>query len=225
MALAKEEGEIIAAHLRSHGVNLHFDHEITQVNADANGRVEAVKTSQNIEFPCQMLGICIGVRPAIDWLRSVTTARGIQVTSNFQTSLSNVWAAGDCAELPNAQIEQIWYSAKRQGELAAKAMLGDTVNYQPPLFYNSAKFFDIEYTTVGAAAPESFFHQIPGKEISFRIMHENGAVTGFNMLGSRWDHTYFEKWIHERRTLKEVLANLHQAQFDVEFGRIPTPHD
>ena len=78
---------------------------------------------------------------------------------------------------------------------------------------------------VGAAAPESFFHQILGKEISFRIMHENGAVTGFNMLGSRWDHTYFEKWIHERRTLKEVLANLHQAQFDVEFGRIPTPHD
>ena len=188
MALAKEEGEIIAAHMRGHGVKLHLNHEITQVTADAKGRVEAVKTSQNIEFPCQMLGICIGVRPAIDWIRGVTTARGIQVTNNFQTSLPNVWAAGDCAELPNAQIEQIWYSAKRQGELAAKAMLGDTVNYQPPLFYNSAKFFDIEYTTVGAAAPDSFFHRIPGKEISFRIMHENGAVTGFNMLGSRWDH-------------------------------------
>ena len=225
MALAKEEGEIIAAHMRRHGVKLYLNQEITQVTADAKGRVSAVRTNQNIEFPCQMLGICIGVRPAIDWLRGVTTARGIQVANSFQTSLPNVWAAGDCAELPNAQIEQIWYSAKRQGELAAKAMLGDTVNYQPPLFYNSAKFFDIEYTTVGSAAAESFFHQVPGKEISFRIMHENGAVTGFNMLGSRWDHTYFEKWIHERRTLKEVLANLHQAQFDVEFSRIPTPHD
>ncbi len=225
MALAKEEGDIIAAHMRRHGVKLYLNQEITQVTADAKGRASAVRTNQNIEFPCQMLGICIGVRPAIDWLRGVTTARGIQVANNFQTSLPNVWAAGDCAELPNAQIEQIWYSAKRQGELAAKAMLGDTVNYQAPLFYNSAKFFDIEYTTVGAAASESFFHQVPGKDISFRIMHENGAVTGFNMLGSRWDHTYFENWIHERRTLKEVLANLHQAQFDVEFGRIPTPHD
>jgi hypothetical protein len=46
-------------------------------------------------------------------------------------------------------VEQIWYSAKRHGDLAARAMLGDKVAYNPPVFYNSAKFFDIEYTTVG----------------------------------------------------------------------------
>ena len=225
MALAKEEGELIAAHIRRHGVSLHLNDEIAEVSAGADGRVSNVRTSQGKDLTCQLLGVCIGVRPAIDWLREVKTppavGRGIQVGNDFRASLPDVWAAGDCAELPNDQVEQIWYSAKRQGELAAQSMLGDAVDYRPPLFFNSAKFFDIEYTTVGVAGPESFFYRFPGKEISLRIMHRDGAVVGFNMLGSRWNHTWFEKWIGERRSLKEVMSQLHLSQFDVEFGRIP----
>jgi NADPH-dependent 2,4-dienoyl-CoA reductase/sulfur reductase-like enzyme len=229
MALAKEEGEMIAAHIRRHGVRLHLGHEVAGVLADGGNRVSAVRTKQGAEFPCQMLGVCIGVRPAIDWLRNVRTplalGRGIQVTADFRTSLDDVWAAGDCAEfrLPDGRplVEQIWYSAKRQGEAAAQAMLGEAVAYSPPLYYNSAKLFDIEYTTVGAAGAESFFYRVPGKECTIRIMHSGGAVTGFNMLGSRWDHTWFERWIGERRPVEYVVANLHLAQFDVEFGRLP----
>ena len=52
-----------------------------------------------------------------------------------------------------------------------------------------------------------------------RIAARDGAVIGFNMLGSRWNHTFFERWIHERRSLDYVMAHLHEAQFDVEFGR------
>ena len=224
MALAKEEGEIIASHIRQQGVNLHLGHEITAVTTGPDGRVASVRTNQGTEFPCQMLGACIGVKPAIDWLRDVRTppalGRGIKIDSAFRTSLPNVWAAGDCAELPTGRVEQIWYSAKRHGELAAHSMLGDAIDYQQPLFYNSAKLFEIEYTTVGAAGPDSFFRRLPGKHASIRIMHDNGAVTGFNMLGSRWNHTWFEKWIHERRGLPYVLENLHHAQYDVEFGRV-----
>jgi NAD(P)H-nitrite reductase large subunit len=122
-------------------------------------------------------------------------------------------------------VEQIWYSARRQGELAARAMLGDSVQYEPPLFFNSAKFFDIEYTTVGDVTPvpddaRSFFCRLPGEAASIRIIERNGAVIGFNMLGSRWDHTWFERWIRERRAIEEVMRNLHLAQFDVEFGTI-----
>jgi NAD(P)H-nitrite reductase large subunit len=225
MALAPEEGEIIATHLRRHGVRLHLGDEIAEVVANPARQLTAVRTTQGRELPCQALGACIGVRPAIDWLRNTQTPpacnRGIQVQADFRTSLPNVWAAGDCAELPTGQVEQLWYSAKRHGELAAQSMLGDPVRYSPPLFYNSAKLFDIEYTTVGVAGPESYFRRLPGRDVSIRIMHEtNGAVTGFNMLGSRWDHTWFETWIAERRTLPYVLKNLAQAQFDVEFGRV-----
>jgi NADPH-dependent 2,4-dienoyl-CoA reductase/sulfur reductase-like enzyme len=230
-ALGPDEGMLIADHIRRHGVDLRLGEEVSEVLADDLGRVRGVRVSQ-AQYPCQMLGISIGVRPAISWLEKVTTppalGRGIRITADFRTSLTNVWSAGDCAELLQEDgspiVEQIWYSAKRQGELAGDAMLGDPISYRPPLFYNSAKFFDIEYTTVGKVVrlPEqarSFSCRIPGRDVNVRIIEHEGAVIGFNMLGSRWNHALFEDWINERRTLEYVIDHLQLAQFDVEFGR------
>lgn len=234
VALDQEEAGIIAEHIRAHGVDLRLKEEVTEVHAQG-GRVSAVTTSAGSSIACQMLGVTAGVRPAVDWLRNVATppelGRGIVTDAGFATSLPNVYAAGDCAEIRRAGaeplIEQIWYSAKRQGELAACAMLGDSIDYTPPVFYNSSKFFEIEYTTVGLVtkAPADathFFHRIEGApHASARIVSRGNAVIGFNMLGSRWNHTVFERWIAERRSPAEVVARLEQAQFDVEFGRAP----
>ena len=232
VALGGEEAEMIADHMRRHGVDVRLKETVGEIRADATGRVSAVVTESGLELSCELLGVAIGVRPAINWLRNVATPpslqRGVQVNQSFETSLESVWAAGDCAEIafPGRPplVEQIWYSARRQGELAAHAMLGDAVQYEPPIFYNSAKFFDIEYTTVGAVmnAPAdaiSFFQRTPGHDISIRIVEHHGAVIGFNMLGSRWNHTILERWIHERRPLEYVRSRLAEAQFDGEFGR------
>lgn len=234
-ALSPEEGQVIAEEIERHGVRLRLSTEVAAVSGDAQtGRVSSIRTSQGEEIACQMLGVCIGVRPGVDWLKAVQTppaiGRGIQVGPDFRTSLPNVWSAGDCAEFARAEasplVEQIWYSAKRQGELAARAMLGDAVHYEPPLFYNSAKFFEVEYTTVGQAVklPDdavAFTHRVPGQRATVRIAARQGAVLGFSMLGARWNHQQLEAWIRERRSMDEVIANLHRAQFDVEFGRLP----
>ena len=231
-ALAKQESEIVTEHIRRHGVDLRGTEEMAEVLAGPDGRVSGVRTKSGAELPCQMLGIAIGVSPAVEWLRAVKTPprieRGIVISPSFETSLPNVWAAGDCAEFEQDgqwMVEQIWYSAKRQGELAARAMLGDRVRYEPPIFYNSAKFFEIEYTSTGSIGkpPEgalTFFCRIPGTEASVRIVEQNGAVIGVNMLGERWDHTLFERWVAERRSMDYVMEHLREAQFDVEFGRV-----
>lgn len=223
MALGEQEGQMVAAHIERHGVKVVFDEELAEIRA--HGRVEAVNTNRGRQLPCQMLGIAIGVRPAIDWLRSCTTppalGQGVLVGPDFRTSLDDVFSAGDCAEVAGVGVEQIWYSAKRQSELAARSMLGDTVQYVPPLFFNSAKMFDLEYTTVGRVpvGGENFYYREPKREISIRIAAEDQQVTGFNMIGSRWDHRKLAEWIEQRRSPAEVMAMLHQAQFDEEFGR------
>ncbi len=232
-ALGGEEGEVINRHIRSHGVDLRVDATIGAVEADAGGRVSAITLASGERIAGQMLGVCIGVAPQIEFLRSVKTppalGRGIQVDAGFRSSLPHVYAAGDCAEIARAGeksfVEQIWYSAKRQGELAAKAMLGDAIDYRPPLFFNSAKFFDLEYTTVGVVnqAPpgaENLFWKHPRREATIRLVAHHGALIGANLIGSRWNHTVFERWIHERRSLEYVVENLREAQFDFEFGRL-----
>jgi len=64
-----------------------------------------------------------------------------------------------------------------------------------------------------------FYSRIPGKDVSVRLVEHHGAVIGFNMLGSRWNHTILEGWIRERRPAEYAVAHLPEAQFDVELGR------
>lgn len=234
-ALGSEEGAFIAEHLRSHGVDLRLEQELDEILVDDDGRVRAIRTDNGEQINCQMLGIAIGVEPNCQWLDEVTTppkmGRGIRVDRAFRTSLPHVWAAGDCAEIEQGDastlIETIWYAAKRHGVLAAQSMLGDPVRYEAPIFFNSSKFFDIEFTTVGDLADTppgstTLYRKMPEKPISQRIVaNARDEVVGFNMLGSRFDHRILTRWIAEKRGLEWVQKNLRDAQFDVEFGRIP----
>lgn len=234
MALGREEADIVTAHLRAHGVDVRLGEQMTRVEADESGRVKAVRTDRGETLPCRMLGITTGVRPAIDSLRAFTRSpelsRGIVTNEYLETSLPGVFACGDCAEIRRPGkpplVELIWYSAKRQGALAARNLFGDRVAYEPPIFFNSSKFFEIEYTTVGDVMklPDdtpSILLTHPTRPVSARIVHRDGAVVGFNLLGSRWDHELFQRWIAEHRDPEWALARLAEAQFDVEFGRAP----
>ncbi|MBA2662829.1 MAG: FAD-dependent oxidoreductase [Bradymonadaceae bacterium] len=232
MALGEEEGSLVSEHIRARGVDLRHDEQLEFMEADAQGRIASISTNQGNKLACQMLAVCIGVGADTAWLKQATSAprieRGICVNRAFETSLANVYAAGDCAEIDMGsaghRIETIWYSAKLHGELAAKSMMGDTITYEPPIFYNSSKFFEIEFTTVGEVinVPEgthALYRKAPGKFITQRIAFDAQRVLGFNMLGSRWDHTVLMRWIAERRDIDYVREHLHEAQFDVEFGR------
>jgi hypothetical protein len=111
-------------------------------------------------------------------------------------------------------------------------MAGDETTYRRGAWYNSAKFFDLEYTTAGWVPVSLGLDNRPlppdpglrtwfqrGALSSERIVCRGDRVVGFNMLGGRWNHEPLLEWIHERRTLDWVLAHLHEAQFDEEFTR------
>ncbi len=237
VALGAEEASYVTEHMRDHGIDVRYGEEIASIEADASGRVSAIKTNKGNTLAAQMLGICVGVKPQVEVFKEATTppkiGRGIVVDETLATSLPNVFACGDCAEIhfPNKKederplIELIWYSAKRQGELVGRNLFGDAIAYRPPLFFNSSKFFEIEYTTVGQvmqleAGTPTIYLKHPTKHASVRIVHKDDRVLGFNMLGSRWDHNKLEQWVNERRSPEYCLKRLKSAQYDVEFGHV-----
>lgn len=233
-ALAREEGEMVSEAIRSHGVDLRLSDEIESVKS-SGGRLTGILTRAGEEIACDALAVCAGVRPNVSLLEQAATPpelrRGVLVDRGFATSLDDVFAIGDCAEISvddggeQTLIEPIWYAARRHALQVVPALFDRPVLYTAPVFFNSSKFFDIEYTTVGEVVarddpPDTHFLRHPKRAVSVRVAHREGRVVGFNMLGSRWNHELLMRWIDEGRSVDWTLKHLPQAQFDVEFGRL-----
>jgi NADPH-dependent 2,4-dienoyl-CoA reductase/sulfur reductase-like enzyme len=144
-----------------------------------------------------------------------------------------VYAIGDCAELKNPQIarksiEPIWYTAKYQGKTAANNIVGIRTAYNPPIWYNSAKFFDLEYQTYGFVPAqieqypelETYSHSSQSEEKLFRLVwqKESRVLIGVNALGIRINHECVHQWLSEGKKVDEVMNILHEADFNPEFS-------
>ncbi len=242
VALDRNEATLVAEHLRGHGVDVRLGAAVDSVARREDGRIRGVKLGGGGgEVEADLVVATIGVVPNTGFLAgsAVTLAANgaVETDDALRSSAPDVWAAGDCANVTwgdgSRRPEQLWYTAREQGRVAARSMLGDAAGYRRGTPYNSAKFFDLEYTTAGdvpvSVSPDgspvappaglrTWFQRVPGRFESQRIVVRGDEVVGFNMLGSRWNQEPLLDWIHERRPLDWVLKRLHEAQFDEELS-------
>lgn len=230
--LPPEEAKMISRHIRANGINLLTEQSVKEFKGDAQGRVSSVVLEDGEEYPCQFVGITIGVHPNIKFLADsgIETDRGIMVDEQLQTNIPDVYAVGDCAQHHNPPsgrrpLEQIWYSGRMQGETLAKTICGKPMKYIPGIFFNSAKFFDIEYQVYGQINAhqqdfeEHFYWEHPDGEKAVRIAfdRESGEVIGFNLMGIRFRHEVCDRWLRAKRGVEYVLEHLEEANFDPEL--------
>lgn len=229
VALDRAEAEVVAAHLRGHGVDCRTGTAVNRL--ERRGGKLLLDDALEVDL---VVG-AIGVEPATRFLADSGIALqpgsgGIETRDDLgSTSAPDVYAAGDCATVTWAdgsrRPEQLWYTARDQGRVAGRAMAGEKVTYRRGTWYNSAKFFDVEYTTAGFVPPagtvregwSTWYQQVPGQTVTQRIVCKGGVVKGFNALGGRWDHRVWMRWIHEKQGLEYVLAHMEEARFDEEF--------
>ena len=230
--LPPEESEMVNRHIREHHVDLQLGTELAEIVGDEAGRVRAVRTKDGRTIDCQWVGLTAGVHPNIGFLEGsgIETQRGIMIDNRFRTSAPDVYAIGDCAQFRNPRpgkrpLEQIWYTGKMHGETVAMTISGREREYTPGIFFNSAKFFDIEYHTYGdvpARLPEdqgTLYWEHPGGKKCIRLNYKKDTreIVAFNLFGIRFRHEVCDTWIREKRSLKYVVEHLKAANFDPEF--------
>ena len=155
--LPQQDAEFIMEHIeKHHGLHMHYASELDEILTDDSNTAIGIRTKAGDEIACQFVGLTVGVSPNIDFIKSsgVETNRGILINEFFETSEQNIYAIGDCAEFREPlegrrPIEQVWYTGRIMGETLAKNLTGERSAYNPGHWFNSAKFFDIEYQTYG----------------------------------------------------------------------------
>jgi len=230
--LPNEEAALVTRHIKEHHIDLRLSTELKEIRGGEDGKVTSVITSKEDEIECGFVGITVGVSPNISFLQDsgIETDRGVLVNEYFETNIPDVYAIGDCAQISNPAagrkaIEQVWYTGRIHGETLAQTLVGKKTGYNPGPWFNSAKFFDVEYQTYGKvdATPNSeeatFYWEHPDGKVCFRAVYnkEDETIIGFNALGMRLDHRLCDRWLQEKKSVDDVMANLYQLNFDPEF--------
>ncbi len=232
VVLPDAEAGMIGKHMEQHGIKILYETELKEVVAGVDGKVRSIITNTGKEILCGFVGITTGVEPNIDFLKNsdIETDRGILIDTHFETTVPGVYAIGDCGQFINPvnnrkAIEQVWYTARMHGETLAQTVCGDKTAYNPGPWFNSAKFFDIEYQTYGdvlsklSKHEKQFFWKHPQKEILIRFAWDRNTnvCKGVNSFGIRLRHELFDKWLSEQQTIQFIIDHLHLANFDPEF--------
>jgi 3-phenylpropionate/trans-cinnamate dioxygenase ferredoxin reductase component len=150
-----EISSFYAAEHRAHGVDLRLGAAVERLEGE-NGRVSGVTLQSGETVAADMVIVGIGIDAAVAPLLAAGAegANGVDVDAFCRTSLTGIYAIGDCAAHQNAfagglriRLESV-QNAHDQAATAAKAILGQPEPYAAvPWFWSNQ--YDLKLQTVG----------------------------------------------------------------------------
>ncbi len=209
------------------GVDVLFGEEVSGFYGDK--KVEEVELKSGKRIKTDMVIIGVGVKPNTTIFKDshLNINEGIVVNKFCETSVPDVYAAGDVAEFPDQIFNKIrhiehWENAFEQGKHAAKVMTGKTEPYIfLPYFFSDV--FDISYEYFGdneTATDILTRGDVKKGDFSTWWFDENTLVAAFIMsTRPKEEGEMARKWIRYKTTIdKDKFTDLDKDLKELELN-------
>jgi NAD(P)H-nitrite reductase large subunit len=154
--LSESESHIVENGLRDRGVEIHYFTELSRI-LGRDGRVVGVETGKGEQIPCELVAVAIGVLPQKELAEEagLECGRGVLVDDYLRSSVEDVFAAGDIAEVRDettgkGTVEVLWNSAVVKGRVVGHNMATEpTHRYDPGAPLNVTRLAGFKMTVMG----------------------------------------------------------------------------
>src|SRR5437667_1205008 len=146
--LGRELGNLIRETHEAHGAKFHFGRTPTAI------KDQQVQLDDGTKLECDLVVVGIGVRPntVLAEKAGIATDDGVVANEFLETNVPGIFAAGDIVRWPDPRAGRIrvehWVVAEREGQTAARNILGARTPFTlPPFFWRN--HFDLHIHYVG----------------------------------------------------------------------------
>jgi 3-phenylpropionate/trans-cinnamate dioxygenase ferredoxin reductase subunit len=193
--LGEEVGQVLAGIHREQGVDLVLEDSVATI--EGSGRVERVRTQKGRVLGCDLVVAGIGIVPNAELLAAAgaQVENGVLVDERCQTSLPDVFAAGDVTNhlhpiFGRLRVEH-WNNGYQQGRAAARSLLGGRQPYDyVHSFWSDQYEHAIEYVGFAASWDRVVFRGRPESRKFLGFYLKDGilrAAVGLNRGGDPED--------------------------------------
>lgn len=229
-ALDRRASQIVENMLREKGVEFIFNNTVEEIMGD--GKVSSVKLKSGDVLKAGAVVVAIGVRPNTELAQTagVKVNRGIETNDKMETSVKDIFAAGDCIEcldiVDNTKKPiPLFPLAFEQGFIAGLNMAGKSMGYLGGFVLNSLKFLPVPVLNAGAVEPtgdscEVFINDKFEKKGFYRkAIVRNGKLIGFIAIGEIDRVGILTNLIRQKIDVSDFKERL----VELDFGLVDLP--
>ncbi|HGN7200379.1 TPA: nitrite reductase large subunit NirB [Staphylococcus aureus] len=213
MQLDRKAGNMLKADLEKQGMKFEMQANTTEILGEDD--VEGVKLADGREIPADLVVMAVGIRPYTEVAKEsgLDVNRGIVVNDVMQTSDSNVYAVGECAE-HNGKVYGLVAPLYEQGKVLADHLTNKETNgYKGSTTFTSLKVSGCDLYSAGQIVENA---EIKGIEIFNsvdnnykKIFLKDGNVVGAVLYGDIDDGSRFYNMMKKGESTEDyTLASL-----------------
>src|SRR6478672_7281434 len=207
-------GKMLQKSLEDRGLTFLLGKNTKELIGDENGRVKAIRFTDGLEVPAQLVVMAVGIRPntALAESAGLHCNRGIVVNDTMQTYDPRIYAVGECVNHRGTAyglVAPLFEMAKVCANHLANFGIG---RYQGSVTSTKLKVTGIDLFSAGdftgGPGTEDIVLADPGAGVYKKLVLKDDKLVGAVLYGDTVDGAYYFKLLREGRSVADVRDKL-----------------